>query len=140
MAELIEIHKTGRALDDTGKKGAAAFGADSVRRVTEYVTALGTVEGALGGFALCALWALTAGSYVFAVDTGVQLAKVLALSLAVAAFSIVGDLTESMFKRLAGVKDSGTVFGAHGGMLDRIDSWILAGPLVYYVIILFFQR
>ncbi|MBI3171199.1 MAG: phosphatidate cytidylyltransferase [Hydrocarboniphaga effusa] len=89
-----------------------------------------TVEGALGGFALCALWALTAGSYVFAVDTGAQLAKVLALSLAVAAFSIVGDLTESMFKRLAGVKDSGALLPGHGGLLDRVDSILAAVPIM----------
>ncbi|MEQ1440242.1 phosphatidate cytidylyltransferase [Fontimonas sp. SYSU GA230001] len=88
-----------------------------------------TVEGAIGGLLLCAAWALTAGTYVFAVDGG-QLPWLLALSLLTAVASIVGDLVESMFKRISGIKDSGHILPGHGGVLDRVDSILAAAPVM----------
>ena len=83
-----------------------------------------TWEGVLGG--LCAVMVLAAiGAQVFATD----IAVLLPFCLAIAMISIVGDLTESMFKRNAGVKDSGSLFPGHGGVLDRIDSVTAAAPL-----------
>jgi len=60
----------------------------------------------------------------------IPLAFFLPLCLAGVAFSIVGDLTESLLKRFAGIKDSGSVFPGHGGVMDRIDSVTGAAPVL----------
>lgn len=83
-----------------------------------------TWEGVLGGLLAVALLAVAVAQWS---DT--SLAVLLPFCLAVAALSIVGDLTVSMFKRTAGVKDSGTLFPGHGGVLDRVDSVAAAAPL-----------
>ncbi len=87
-----------------------------------------TREGALGGLLLCVVYACTAGSYVFQPAGLKQLSLLVGLSLGGAALSIVGDLGVSMFKRLAGLKDSGKLLPGHGGILDRIDSLLAAAP------------
>jgi phosphatidate cytidylyltransferase len=58
-----------------------------------------------------------------------------ATCVAVAALSIVGDLTESLLQRAVGLKDSGSVFPGHGGMLDRIDSVTAAAPALVFALI-----
>lgn len=83
-----------------------------------------TWEGVIGG--LLAVVLLTVLRSVW-VET--DLAVLLPFCLALGALSIVGDLTVSMFKRTAGLKDSGTLFPGHGGVLDRIDSVAAAAPL-----------
>ena len=89
-----------------------------------------SVEGAIGGLALVIAWSLTAGVLAFRADDRVEIIEIVVLSLIVGGVSIVGDLTESMFKRLAGVKDSGTLLPGHGGALDRVDSLLAALPVM----------
>lgn len=83
-----------------------------------------TWEGVLGGLAAATLVSL-AGAWWF----GIAVALLLPLSLAATLLSIIGDLTVSLFKRNAGVKDSGHLFPGHGGVLDRVDSLAAASPL-----------
>jgi phosphatidate cytidylyltransferase len=83
-----------------------------------------TWEGALGGLLAVALIAWAGAAYL-----GLSIASGVAFGCAVGIFSIIGDLTESMFKRAAGLKDSGALLPGHGGMLDRIDSVTAAAPL-----------
>ncbi len=83
-----------------------------------------TWEGVIGGLIAVVLLTLARSLWV---DT--DLSVFIPFCLAVAALSIVGVLTVSMFKRTAGVKDSGGLFPGHGGVLDRIDSVAAAAPL-----------
>jgi len=83
-----------------------------------------TWEGAIGGLVAVAL---LAGLATVWIDNG--FAVIVPFCLAVAGLSIVGDLTVSMFKRTAGLKDSGKLFPGHGGVLDRMDSVAAALPL-----------
>jgi len=85
-----------------------------------------TWEGVIGGMVLSVLvsWGVVR---LFGLNIVVDPAYVLLVVVTVAA-SIVGDLLESIFKRQAGVKDSGTIFPGHGGVLDRLDSLFAATP------------
>jgi len=83
-----------------------------------------TWEGVFGGLTMVAILTATWAHF-----TDMELAVMLPFCLAVGAMSVVGDLTVSMFKRTAGVKDSGKLFPGHGGVLDRVDSVSAAAPL-----------
>jgi phosphatidate cytidylyltransferase len=94
------------------------------RKLAPRVSPGKTIEGAIGGLIGVAL--VAAGGAVY---FGLPVAAVTAFGFGVGIFSIIGDLTESMFKRAAALKDSGTLLPGHGGLLDRIDSVTAAAPL-----------
>jgi len=90
-----------------------------------------TVEGAIGGLVFGTLAFVVGARLVFPETPSVLLVLV---GGSIAALGIVGDLFESLLKRSAGVKDSGALIPGHGGVLDRIDSWLFVAP-VYYVFV-----
>lgn len=84
-----------------------------------------TWEGTIAGFAAAALASFGVGALFGLPRTSVALVVV-----ALGPVALAGDLLESHLKRRAGVKDSGTLLPGHGGVLDRVDSLVAAGPLV----------
>jgi phosphatidate cytidylyltransferase len=94
-----------------------------------------TIEGAIGGMIFGTAAMATGGHYLF---PAASLPMLVLVSATVTALGIVGDLFESLLKRSAGVKDSGAIIPGHGGVLDRIDSWLFAAP-VYYVFVRYLQ-
>jgi phosphatidate cytidylyltransferase len=107
-------------------------------KLLERISPKKTIEGFIGGV-------------VFAIFTGYLISKLYikaspsfseksiliwtSIALIVGVFGTIGDLVESKFKRIAGIKDSGKIMPGHGGILDRLDSVIFVAPIVY----LFYQ-
>ena len=88
-----------------------------------------TVEGSIGGFASAILAGLICRLAFF---PQIPVIHVILLGATIGVVSQVGDLAESLLKRGAGVKDSGSVFPGHGGMLDRLDSILFCAPILYF--------
>ena len=89
-----------------------------------------TIEGAIGGLMFGTLAMAVGGHYVFASPIWI----LALLGAAISLLGIVGDLFESLLKRSAGVKDSSNLIPGHGGVLDRIDSWLFTAPLYYFFV------
>ena len=88
-----------------------------------------TREGAVGGFIVAPIFLTVAGGYWLPIAPPVWLA---ALGVGIVIAGIIGDLFESMLKRAADMKDSGTLIPGHGGVLDRIDALLFAAPVFYF--------
>lgn len=115
----------------TGDTFAYLFGrVFGKRKLLEPVSPKKTVEGALGGLFGSALAGAIIGT--FFIDTK-PIFPFIILALTTGAFAQIGDLFESLMKRVADVKDSGAIMPGHGGVLDRIDGLLFAAP-VYYVL------
>jgi len=97
-------------------------------KLMERVSPKKTLEGFLGGVVFTLV-----GGYVLSrvFSQTLNLSQWMVVATIVCVMGVGGDLVESMFKRMAGVKDSGRIMPGHGGMLDRLDSFIMSVPFVY---------
>ena len=92
-----------------------------------------SIEGFLGGMACCmgvTVWGARVMGWPMPVATGSVYGVILSI------ISLVGDLTASMMKRDANVKDGGDILPGHGGLLDRIDSYMFTAPIAYIYVTL----
>ena len=104
------------------------------RKMAPHVSPNKTIEGLIGGIiaALIVGW-LFAGWFDIQFTSPVHMVIITLITVVI---SVLGDLVESMFKRVSGIKDSSNIIPGHGGILDRIDSLTAAFPvfaLLYYV-------
>ena len=108
--------------------GAYYFGVRfGKHKLAEVISPKKTVEGAIGG-ALCAIIISILGIFY----TKLSLCQAIIGGIIITASAQLGDLSESLIKRDAGVKDSSDILPGHGGMLDRFDGYIFAIPVAYY--------
>lgn len=122
-------------LSDAGAYYAgSAFGS---RRLAPVISPKKSWEGAVGGALASVAGALIAHAWFF---QRLSLLHAVAVGLILCAAGIVGDLAESMLKRAAGVKDSSGLLPGHGGVLDRVDSLLVAAPVLYYYWSFFLAR
>ena len=109
--------------------GAYAFGKTLGKNKLTRVSPNKTVEGAVGGLLACT--GTCAGLFIIMGWPGNPMQGAM-LGVMVFFTSIFGDLLESVMKRNAGMKDSGTLIPGHGGLLDRFDSYIFTGSVTYF--------
>jgi len=112
-------------INDTGAYLVGSF--IGKHKLYEKISPNKTWEGTLGGIALC----IALSFLVAHIFPQLALKHWVVISVIVAVFGTLGDLVESMLKRMAGVKDSGKLMPGHGGVLDRFDSLFFATPFVF---------
>jgi phosphatidate cytidylyltransferase len=107
-------------------------------KLLERVSPKKTIEGFIGGLVFAMIAGVLISKYYIQASPSHSQKSIyiwVAIAIIVGFFGTIGDLIESKFKRIAGVKDSGKIMPGHGGILDRLDSVIFVAPIVY----LFYQ-
>ncbi|MCP2025895.1 phosphatidate cytidylyltransferase [Flavobacterium sp. HSC-32F16] len=107
-------------------------------KLFERVSPKKTIEGFVGGMVFAAFAGFLISKFYIQPNPDFSSKSILIwtiIALIVSVFGTIGDLIESKFKRIAGIKDSGSIMPGHGGILDRLDSVIFVAPIIF----LFYQ-
>ena len=102
-------------------------------RLYEKISPKKSIEGFIGALIASAGMALLCRVWFM---PWVGMSEAAGIALVLATVGTIGDLVESLFKRAAGVKDSGGLIPGHGGILDRMDSMLFAAPVLYYYLVM----
>ena len=129
-ALLIDVLVGTFATDTAAYATGRLFGS---RRITPRLSPNKTLEGLIGGFVIGTMAFWFAGLY----QDWLSGIDALIMGACVAALAPVGDLFESMVKRDLGIKDTGNIFGPHGGLLDRLDAVLFTIVIGYYLSVAF---
>ncbi len=121
----------------SGDTGAYVVGKLMGRRLLTKISPKKTVEGSFGGLLFSMLLAV-ACKYFLLPELSVN--NALWLGALIGIMGQIGDLAESLLKRSANVKDSGSILPGHGGMLDRLDSLLFGAPAMYYYVYFVLNR
>ncbi|MBT4708773.1 MAG: phosphatidate cytidylyltransferase [Flavobacteriaceae bacterium] len=114
---------------------AYVFGVNFGKRpLLKSVSPKKSIEGFIGGIIFSIMLSIIFYNYL---NLGFSIVQWVILGLLVPSAGALGDLVQSQFKREAGVKDSGNWLPGHGGLYDRMDSIIFAGPFIYLTIKIF---
>jgi phosphatidate cytidylyltransferase len=129
-ALLIDVLIGTFATDTAAYASGRLFG---TRRITPRLSPNKTLEGLIGGFVIGTMAFWFAGLY----QDWLSGLDALIMGACVAALAPVGDLFESLVKRDLGIKDTGSIFGPHGGLLDRLDAVLFTIVIGYYLSVAF---
>jgi phosphatidate cytidylyltransferase len=121
--------------------GAYLFGSVFGRhKISVKVSPSKSIEGFLGGILCAGLFGYLFGFLIHPISNSISAINGLLLTTIVSIFALLGDLGESMLKRQFNLKDSSNLIPGHGGILDRVDTWLWAGVISYYLITWFWIK
>lgn len=119
----------------SGDIGAFLFGNKwGKHKMSPKVSPHKTLEGYAGGILFTVLYAVLFARIFTYGSANITLPRAIWLGLILGVISPIGDLLESLFKRAFNRKDSGKLIPGHGGILDRIDTWLIGGAVAYFLI------
>jgi phosphatidate cytidylyltransferase len=131
---MLSIFPVG--LGDIGAFGIGTFYGN--HKLAPKISPNKTIEGYIGGVLSAVVGSIAIGAIAHQFVPSITIKNAVLIGSITGLFAPFGDLSKSIFKRQFHAKDTGNLIPGHGGMLDRIDTWLWASPIAYYLITFLF--